>query len=126
MKIYVSHAKSFDYVSELYEPLKDSKLPVEFIFPHEEGSDPYDSKLLMERHGCDYVLAEVSLPATGQGIELGWADAYKMPIICFYKSGTTPAGSLKVITDRIIEYFDEKDFVNKVIMEFGLDPALCL
>lgn len=123
MKIYVSHAKSFDFVKELYQPLKDAKLPIEFIFPHEEGSDPYDSKLLLERHGCDLILAEVSYPATGQGIELGWADAYKMSVICFYKSGTKPAGSLKVITDKIIEYSDENDLVNKLTLELGLNIA---
>ena len=123
MKIYVSHPKSFDYVNELYKPLKEANLPVEFIFPHEEGSDPYDSKLLMERHGCDYVLAEASFPATGQGIELGWADVYKMPIICFYKSGTKPAGSLKVITDKIIEYSDTNDLVNKLTIELGFNLA---
>ncbi len=123
MKIYVSHSKNFDFINELYKPLKDSKLPIEFIFPHEEGSDPYDSKLLMERHGCDFVLAEVSYPATGQGIELGWADVYKIPIICFYKSGTKPAGSLKVITDRIGEYTTSNDLINKLSQELGLNLA---
>lgn len=123
MKIYVSHARSFDYLKELYQPLIDSKLPVEFVFPHDESSEPFDSKLLLERHGCDLVFAEVSFPATGQGIELGWADAYKMPVICFYKTGTKPAGSLKVITDRIIEYSDSNDLINKLTVELGLNIA---
>ncbi len=123
MKIYVSHAKSFDFVSDLYQPLRDSKLPVEFIFPHEKSDEPFDSKLLLERHGCDLVLAEVSYPATGQGIELGWADAYKTSVICFYKKDTKPAGSLKVITDKIIEYSDSNDLVNKLTLELGLNIA---
>ena len=123
MKIYVSHSKNSDFVKELYTPLIEAKLPIEFIFPHEEGSDTYDSKLLFERHGCDYILAEVSNPATGQGIELGWADTFKTPIICFYKSGTKPAGSLKVITDKIIEYSDSEDLINKLTNELGLTIA---
>ncbi len=123
MKIYVSHSRSFDFINELYKPLKDSKLPVEFIFPHEESSEPFDSKLLLERHGCDLVFAEVSFPATGQGIELGWADAYKMPVICFYKTGAKPAGSLKVITDRIGEYTTSNDLINKLSKELGLNLA---
>lgn len=123
MRIYVSHSKFLDYLNDLYKPLKDSKLPVEFIFPHEKSSEPFDTKLLLERHGCDYVLAEVSYPATGQGIELGWADIFGIPILCFYKSGTTPARSLKVITDKIIEYKDDLDLVNKLMVELKLNYA---
>lgn len=123
MKIYISHSKNYDFINEFYKPLKEANLPVEFIFPHEKNSKPFDSKLLLERHGCDLVLAEVSLPATGQGIELGWADAYKMPVICFYKAGEKPAGSLKVITDRIIEYSDSKDLINKLTVELQLNIA---
>ncbi len=123
MKIYVSHSKNFDYKNELYKPLKDSKLPVEFIFPHEKRSEPFDSKLLLERHGCDYILAEVSTPSTGQGIELGWADVYKIPIVCIYKKGSKPAGSLKVITNTIVEYKNLTDFINKFAKQFGLNIA---
>ena len=121
MKIYVCHSKNFDYLNELYRPLKEAKLPVEFIFPHEENSSTFNSKGLFEKHECDYVLAEVSMPSTGQGIELGWADIFGIPIICFHKIGTTPADSLKVITDKIIEYGDSLDLVNKLMVELKLN-----
>lgn len=123
MKIYVSHARNFDYLNELYKPLKEANLPVEFIFPHEKGDGPFNSKLLLERHGCDYVLAEVSTPSIGQGIELGWADIFGIPIICFYKTGTTPAKSLKMVTEKIIEYGDSMDLVNKLTVELQLNYA---
>ncbi len=123
MKIYVSHSKGFDYKNELYEPLKNSGLSLDFIFPHEDGSNPFNSKELFEKHLCDLVLAEVSIPSTGQGIELGWANVFKIPIICFYKSGTTPAGSLKVITDKIIEYNDAQHLINKLTSELSLNIA---
>ena len=55
---------------------------------------------------CDFVLAEVSFPATGQGIELGWADVAEIPIICISKKDHKIAGSLKVISDKFIEYTD--------------------
>ena len=100
MKIYISHARNFNYIDELYKPLKESRLPAEFIFPHEEGAAPFNSKDLFQNHKVDYVLAEVSATATGQGIELGWADIYNIPIICIYKKGTNPAGSLNVITNK--------------------------
>lgn len=123
MKIYVCHSKSFDYQNELYKPLKEAKLSVEFIFPHEESSQTFNSKELFEKHSCDYVLAEVSTPSTGQGIELGWADISGIPILCFYKAGTTPAKSLNVLTDKIIEYGDSLDLVNKLMVELGLNLA---
>lgn len=123
MKIYVSHSRSFDFQNELYKPLKESGLPIEFIFPHEISAESFNSKELFESHGCDYILAEVSTPSTGQGIELGWADVYKIPMLCFYKSRTTPAGSLQVITDKIIEYKDDLDLTNKLTVELGLNIA---
>lgn len=123
MKIYVCHSKGFDFKNELYEPLKNSGLNVEFIFPHENSSESFNSKELFEKHLCDLVLAEVSIPATGQGIELGWANVFNIPIVCFYKTGTIPAGSLRVITDKIIEYSDSNDLINKLTMELKLNNA---
>lgn len=123
MKIYVSHASNFDYKNELYKPLKEAGLPVEFIFPHEDSSEIFDSKKLFDSHGCDYILAEVSHPATGQGIELGWADIYKIPIICIYKKGSKPSNSLKVISGTIVEYENLTDLINKFARQFGLNIA---
>ena len=123
MKIYVCHFKNFDYQNELYKPLKEAKLPVEFIFPHVFGKEPFKSKELFESHGCECVLAEVSTPSTGQGIELGWADIYGVPISCFYKTGLRPSNSLTVITDKIIEYGDSKDLVNKLMVVLKLNIA---
>lgn len=123
MKIYVSHARNFDYVNELYKPIKEAKLPVEFIFPHENGKAPFNSKELFEKHLCDYVLAEVSMPSTGQGIELGWADMYGVKIMCFYKTGSSPAKSLGSLTDKIFEYTDSMNLVNKLAVELKLNYA---
>ena len=123
MKIYVSHLRNSDFINELYEPLKEAKLPVEFIFPHDNGSESFNSKELFEKHECDYVLAEVSAPSTGQGIELGWADVFGVPILCFYKTGSSPAKSLSKITDKIIEYGDSMDLVNKLAAELSLHTA---
>ena len=123
MKIYVSHSKDFDFQNELYKPLKESHLPIEFIFPHELSKNTFNSQELFQKRGCDYVLAEVSRPSTGQGIELGWADVYQIPIVCIYKKGSKPAGSLKVITDTIVEYENLSDLINKFAKQFGLNLA---
>lgn len=123
MKIYVSHSRDLDFINELYKPLREAHLPVEFIFPHESSTKTYNSKELFQNHGCDYVLAEVSIPSTGQGIELGWADTFGVPIICFYKTGSKPASSLRVITDKIIEYSNSSDLINKLTIELEFNIA---
>lgn len=112
MKIYLSHSKNSDYQKELYEPIKRSSLTTkhQFIFPHDEGQK-IDSKELFHNKMCDLVVAEVSTPATGQGIELGFANIYNIPIICFYKSGARISNSLKAITDKIIEYKNADNLV---------------
>ncbi len=52
----------------------------------------------------DLVIAEVSLPATGLGIELGWADYSNTPILCIYEKGSKFSSFLKFITNNFIEY----------------------
>lgn len=123
MKIYVSHSKGFDYKTELYEPLRNSGLNQEFIFPHESSQDSFNSKELFEKHLCDLVLAEVSIPATGQGIELGWADVFKIPILCVYKQNSKIAGSLQIITKDFIEYSNFSDLINKLTTYFKSNIA---
>ena len=63
---------------------------------------------------CNLILAEVSYPSTGQGIELGWANAYAVPILCFHKKGIKPSGSLSVISDTLIDYEDSQDMIQKL------------
>ncbi|NTW30075.1 MAG: hypothetical protein HGA33_02270, partial [Candidatus Moranbacteria bacterium] len=103
MRIYVSHSRSFDYENELYAPIRAhfSRGTHEFILPHENGSDK-DLKTVLST--CDLVLAEVSFPATGVGIELGRAEAAGIRIVCVYRTGSTPSSSIRRITDDIQEY----------------------
>lgn len=60
------------------------------------------------------LVAEVSLPSTGQGVELGQANVAGVPIICFYKTGTMPSSSLRFVTDKVIEYSDPQDMIAKL------------
>jgi len=114
MKIYVSHSKKYDFKNELYLPLRSSKLNSlhEIVLPHEESGKQFNSRDYIST--CDVVVAEVSLPATGQGIELGWADAARKPIICLYKEGSDPAGSLKVVSKTFIEYSNSNEMIEKL------------
>lgn len=113
MKIYVSHSRNFDFDNELYKPLATSALGLihQFIFPHKHSAEPYPAKELFEQHNCEVVLAEVSLPSTGQGIELGWAHLSGVKIICVYKRGAKISDSLKSVCRKFISYTDSNDLV---------------
>jgi len=103
MKIYFAHSTQFDYKKEFYEPLKNSSLARahELIFPHED--DVFmDTKEIIAT--SDLVVAEVSYPSTGLGIELGWADSIGIPVLAVYKSGAAVSRSLTVITHDVISY----------------------
>jgi len=118
MKIYVSHSRLFDFKSDLYEPLKNSGIDAEFIFPHKNSDEPFDSKRLFESKGCDLVLAEGSYQSTGQGIELGWANLLGIKIISMYKSGTRISNSQKMISETVIEYDNEADMIEKLKIKY--------
>lgn len=115
MKIYVIHASSFpDYKENLYKKLRDSLLSRdnEIIFPHEKSEQPIKSREIIAN--SDLIIAEVSYPSTGLGIELGWADAAERKILCIYKAGSKPSSSLKEVTEDFIEYTSQDDMVLKV------------
>jgi hypothetical protein len=117
MKIFVSHSTKFNFVEELYKPLRNSELNEkhEIILPHENGQHIETKDIIRD---CDLVVAEVSYPSTGQGIELGWANESYVTIVCFYKTGTEISGSLKYVSESIIAY-DSVDTIIQKIKEVG-------
>lgn len=116
MRIYVSHSRKFDFKNELYLPIQNSELSTqhEFIFPHAESDSPFNTKELFVNKSCDLVIAEVSYPATGQGIELGWANILEIPIVCLYKDGTTPSGSLATVSKKLLMYTDTQNMLEDI------------
>ena len=113
MKIYIGHSRKFNYKTELYQPIRQSRLNNEhkIIFPHE--SDEYiETKNIIKK--SDIMVAEVSFPSAGLGTELTWANSLGCPILCIYRKGAKPPGSLKVACDTFIEYTDLDDMVNKI------------
>ena len=113
MNIYISHSSKYDYINEIYNPIKKSKLIEnnKFFFPH-DNEKTINTKDIISN--SDLIIAEVSLPATGQGIELGWADYANTPILCIYKKGSKISSSLKFITNNFIEYESIEDMINKI------------
>ena len=112
--IYVGHSRSFNYKEELYKPLRKSVLNVQYniVIPHEYSNEPFNSKDFLRR--CEYMIAEVSFPTTGLGIEMGWADMNQVKIICIYRKGIKVSGSIKCVANIFIEYENEKDLINKL------------
>lgn len=110
------HSSSFDFKKQLYEPLRKSKLNNlhKIKLPHETSTQQFDSKSYMD--DCDLVIAEVTYPSTGQGIELGWADMKNVKIVCIYKKGSKLSSALKVVTNEFIEYKNSNDMVEKLVI----------
>lgn len=103
MKVYLTHSKNIDY-KRLCALLKNAFSEIEFIFPYDNSKQPVDSSKYLKTRGCDLLLADITCPSTGQGIEIGWADSSDIPIIFFYKKGADVSRSIKFLSDIIIEY----------------------
>ncbi len=118
--IYIAHSREYDYEKELYQPVRSiAELDqTQIILPHE--TERHNTREFYRTLGL--MIAEVSYPATGMGIELGWANDDKTPIICVYRQGTKPSGSLWAVTDRFYEYQDMaelKTLITKIIQEYN-------
>lgn len=116
MKVYIGHSRNYDYEKLLYQPVRgDIELAkYDIILPHESTSASNNSREFYQ--SLDLFIAEVSYPATGLGIELGWAFDSNVPIYCIYRTGTKVSGSLHAITDRFYEY-EDLDQLTQVIRE---------
>jgi len=114
MKIYVAHSTKFNYKEDLYRPLRESEINdiAEIILPHEQSDEIFNSKQILKE--MDYVVAEVSYPSTGLGIELGWANLYNIPIILIHKSDFTVSDSVKSIAFKITDYSSTEDMIEKI------------
>jgi nucleoside 2-deoxyribosyltransferase len=112
MKIYVIHSTSFDFAKELYEPLKNSEIYNRHTWYLPYEMQEKDSKELIKN--CDLIIAEISYPSTGSGIELGWANSFNKPIICFYKKGEKYSTSIRYISNQIAEYESSNNMIQKL------------
>lgn len=113
MKIIITHSSGYNFKDELYRPIRTSLLNSQhtFFLPQEKEREKITKEMIQN---ADLVFAEVSYPSTGQGIELGWANIFDTPIVCFYKTGMKTSSAIKFITNDSIEYVDEKDLVEKL------------
>lgn len=119
MKIVLTHSSDLSWKEEMYDALKGSSFGTqhEIFFPQEGGAVERITADVIR--GSAMVLAEVSLPSTGEGIELGWANAFNVPVICFYKKGSHISKSLQYITDTFIEYSTMEDMIGKIAQQLN-------
>jgi len=113
MKIFVAHASSFDFKNKLYAPIRESVLNTEheFFLPQETG----DEEVTLETiKNSDALVCEVSIPSTGAGIEMGWAHASHIPILCIYEKGSQPQVSAEYVATEYVEYADSADMIGKI------------
>lgn len=118
MKIFVAHSSSFDFKTKLYEPIRTSALSSEheILLPQEGDIEEITRDMI---RNSDVLVAEVSAPSLGAGIEMGWADSFHHPVIAIYEKGSTPSFSIdNVVTDRI-EYDGPADLISKLTIALG-------
>lgn len=115
MKIYIGHSTSYDFKNELYKPLRESSLNKKhtIVLPHENSNELFNSKDFLAKE-ADLMIAEVSFPSFGLGIELGWANLNNVKIICVHKKEAKVSGSLKAVSNDFIEYSNSKELVEKL------------
>lgn len=109
MKIYIGHSKLDDFKNDLYILVREKLSNYNIILPHEKDLDHYQGREFYK--SIDLFIAEVSSPATGLGIELGYADDDNTSIYCIYKQGKKYSSSLTTITDKFYEYKDTDDMI---------------
>ena len=84
----------------------------ELAFPHVWHEQDKSTKEFLKN--ADLVIAEVSHPSTGQGIELGWADMLNVPMLFLRKQGSRSSNSLRYLKGNYIDYTTSEDLIQKV------------
>lgn len=94
------------FLTEPYQPIREFSKTTshEFYFPHENSPEPHITKTIIQN--SDLILAEVSHPSTGQGIELGWANIFEIPIIGIHKKSKPISSSLHLNLTQLYPYDD--------------------
>lgn len=123
MNIYFSHLRDCNFKELFYDPIKDSEFAKEnnIILPHDKNVDFLNVKDLIKDKKIDLIIAEVSYPSTGQGIELGRADDAGIRIICISRKNAKIANSLKLVCDEFLEYEDFSKSIEEIFSKLNAD-----
>ena len=111
MKIYIGHSRNIDYLNNIYKLIRNDVFfdDYEVILPHEKSIDSFNTREFYKN--IDTFIFECSSPATGLGIELGWAYDDNKKIYVLYKKGNKISSSIKAVTENIYEYDNLDDMI---------------
>lgn len=113
-KIYLAHSSKYDYQANLYQPIKSSNLNNEYEFTYLLDQPIFLPNTKETIKSFDAVVAEIGYPSTGAGIEIGWADAFRVPLVLIHSSEYQPATYYKELTEYIIAYNSNADMIAKL------------
>lgn len=111
MRVYIAHSREFDYIKELYEPLRrdETLSKYDLILPHEADDNSCNPREFYK--DIDVVIVECSYGSTGLGIELGFAYDDGTPIYCLYRSGARFSNAIRAVSDKFYEYSSAEELV---------------
>jgi hypothetical protein len=108
LRIVVTHSSDLCWKKEFYNLLRMFRSDeCEIFLPQDDGVKEKITKEMIKN--CDFVIAEVSFPSTGQGIELGWADVFSKKIYCFNFARSTPSSALRAVAEEFVPYNGMED-----------------
>ena len=112
MIIQIWHSRDFDYISDLYSPLKNHVIFSEndFLLPH-DGISMNSRETLKS---VDLFICEVSYPSLWLGIEIWFASMYNKRIVCFHENDINPTSSLNYVTNEIYSYSSSVELLDKI------------
>lgn len=108
MKVYVGHQNVTN--ESLHNLILNSEVlkKHQFIF----GENVADEKDWLKK--CEVMIADVSYPTIPLGIEMGWADNYKINIVCVCVKGTAISSHLTRMCKEFLIYTEIEDLVEKL------------
>lgn len=115
MQIFLSHSSKYDYVNELYNPIKESSLDKihKFIYFCEDPNyKEKSSKEIIQE--SDLIIADISIQSIGVGMEIGWASAQNKPIIMIHRTGVEVRGYMRLHAKDIFEYSSTTELIQKL------------
>jgi len=111
---FVSHPSgSAAHTPVFFSAINDfaaSQEGIEIVFPHQEAEETHLTQAQIAK--ADLVLVEVSIPSTGSGIELGWANALGKEVVAFHQGGSQPSPAIKFVAKQIHVYVTREDIIN--------------
>lgn len=117
MKVYCAHASTISYKDAFYAPLRNDERfkTIDFVFPHNNQHEGFNTVDVLKK--CDFLIADVSAPSTGLGIELGRAERFNVPIIAFHQNKTQPSSAIRFVTSKIFSYNDSDELCDLICKE---------